>query len=115
LKRIPGLVLVELTDSELCCGSAGVYNLLEPRIAAELGLRKVERIGETGARIVAAGNPGCLMQIARHCRAQALEIEVVHPVSLLARALGHSEGGVAPLPNLPPGQDCAGKAGARTA
>ena len=67
-----------------------MYNLLEPRIAAELGLRKVERIGETGARIVAAGNPGCLMQIARHCRARGLEIEVMHPVSLLARALGEA-------------------------
>ncbi len=88
LKRIPGLTLVELPDSELCCGSAGVYNLLEPEIAAELGRRKVERIRETGARIVAAGNPGCLMQIAQHCRAQGLEIEVTHPVSLLARALG---------------------------
>ncbi len=108
LKRIPGLTLVELTDSELCCGSAGVYNLLEPRIAAELGRRKVERIRETGARVVAAGNPGCLMQIAQHCHAQRLEIEVAHPVSLLARALGHSEGGFAPLPNLPSGQDCAG-------
>lgn len=88
LKRIPGLTLIELPDSELCCGSAGVYNLLEPEIAAALGRRKVERIRDTGARIVAAGNPGCLMQIAQHCRAQGLEIEVTHPVSLLARALG---------------------------
>jgi len=88
LKRIPGLVLVELPDSDLCCGSAGVYNLLEPGIADELGRRKVERIRATGARIVVAGNPGCLMQISRHCRAQGLEIEVAHPVSLLARVLG---------------------------
>ncbi len=88
LKRIPGLTLMELGDSELCCGSAGVYNLLEPEIAAELGRRKVERIRETGARIVATGNPGCLMQIAQHCRAHGLDTEVVHPVSLLARALG---------------------------
>ncbi len=87
LKRVPGLVLVDLPDGELCCGSAGVYNLLEPGIAAELGRRKAERIKETGARIVATGNPGCLMQIARHCRAQGLQVEVTHPVSLLARAL----------------------------
>jgi glycolate oxidase iron-sulfur subunit len=87
LKRIPGLRLVELPDSELCCGSAGVYNLLEPGIADELGRRKAERIRETGARIVAAGNPGCLMQIARHCRDRGLDVEVAHPVSLLARAL----------------------------
>jgi glycolate dehydrogenase iron-sulfur subunit len=96
LRRIPGLTLVELPDSDLCCGSAGVYNLLEPEIAAELGRRKVERIRETGARIVAAGNPGCLMQIARGCRAEGLEIEVVHPVSLLARALDGSAGSGSP-------------------
>ena len=87
LKRIPGLKLVELPDSDLCCGSAGVYNLLQPEIADELGRRKIERIRETGARIVAAGNPGCLMQITRHCGAQGLGVEVTHPVSLLARAL----------------------------
>jgi glycolate oxidase iron-sulfur subunit len=87
LKRIPGLKLVELPDSDLCCGSAGVYNLFEPRIADELGRWKAERIRETGARIVVAGNPGCLMQIARHCRTAGLEVEVTHPVSLLARAL----------------------------
>jgi glycolate oxidase iron-sulfur subunit len=87
LKRIPGLTLVELPDSDLCCGSAGVYNLLQPEMADELGRRKIERIRETGARIVAAGNPGCLMQITRHCRAHGLEVEVTHPVSLLVRAL----------------------------
>jgi glycolate oxidase iron-sulfur subunit len=87
LTRIPGLALVELPESELCCGSAGVYNLLEPAIADELGRRKAERIAETGARIAAAANPGCLMQIARHCRARGVDIEVLHPVSLLARAL----------------------------
>ena len=88
LRRIPGLKLVELRDSELCCGSAGVYNLLEPEIADELGRRKADCVRETGARIVTAGNPGCLMQIARHCRATGLDVEVTHPVSLLARALG---------------------------
>jgi glycolate oxidase iron-sulfur subunit len=87
LMRIPGLTLVELPDSDLCCGSAGVYNLLEPEIAQELARRKVERIRETGARIVATGNPGCMMQIAQQCRAEGLAVEVVHPVTVLARAL----------------------------
>jgi len=87
LRRIPGLSLVELQDSDLCCGSAGVYNVLEPEIADELGRRKAERIAETGARIAVAANPGCLMQIDRHCRARGVDIEVLHPVSLLARAL----------------------------
>ena len=87
LRRIPGLTLVDLADSDLCCGSAGVYNLLEPEVAGELGRRKVERIRESGARVVAAGNPGCLMQIARHSRTLGVDVEVAHPVSLLARAL----------------------------
>jgi glycolate oxidase iron-sulfur subunit len=87
LGRIPGLRLVELADGDLCCGSAGVYNLLEPELAGELGRFKVERIRESQARIVAAGNPGCLMQIARECRRHGVEVEVVHPVELLGRAL----------------------------
>jgi len=87
LRRVPGLTLVELPDGELCCGSAGVYNLLEPELAGELGRLKAARVAETGARIVAAGNPGCLMQIRQHCRAQGLAVDVVHPVTLLARAL----------------------------
>jgi glycolate oxidase iron-sulfur subunit len=87
LRRIPGLTVVDIKDSDLCCGSAGIYNLTEPAMAEQLGRMKVARIRETGARIVAAGNPGCLMQIARHAREMGLELEVVHPVDLLARAL----------------------------
>ena len=87
LRRVPELTLVDLPDSDLCCGSAGVYNLLEPEMAGELGRRKTARIRETGARVVTAGNPGCLMQIRQHCRAAGLDVEVVHPVTLLARAL----------------------------
>jgi glycolate oxidase iron-sulfur subunit len=90
LRKIPGLALVELPGAELCCGSAGVYNLLEPRIAEDLGRRTAERIRQSGARVVASANPGCLMQIRRHCRAEGLDIEVVHPVSLLARAMGET-------------------------
>ena len=87
LGRIPGLTLVELKDSDLCCGSAGVYNLLEPEMAAELGRRKVERIRETGARIVATGNPGCIMQISQQALEAGLVLEVMHPVTLLSHAL----------------------------
>ena len=92
LRRIPGLRLIELRDSDLCCGSAGVYNLIEPEMAGELARRKVERIRETGARVVASGNPGCLMQIAREARAQGLDLDVLHPVELLGRALAATEG-----------------------
>jgi glycolate oxidase iron-sulfur subunit len=87
LRRIPGLTLVDLKDSDLCCGSAGVYNLLEPEMAAELGRRKIERIRETGARVVATGNPGCIMQISQQALEAGLTLEVMHPVTLLSQAL----------------------------
>ncbi len=88
LRRIPGLTLVELPDSDLCCGSAGIYNILQPEMADRLLALKLDRIAATGARVVAAGNPGCLMQIAKGARARRLDLEVVHPVTLLARAVG---------------------------
>jgi glycolate oxidase iron-sulfur subunit len=92
LRRIPGLRLVELVDSDLCCGSAGIYNLIEPELANELLERKLARIRETGARVVAAANPGCLLQIARGCRARGLDVALVHPVELLARAADAHQG-----------------------
>jgi glycolate oxidase iron-sulfur subunit len=87
LARIPGLRLVELGDSELCCGSAGIYNLLEPDMARRLLDAKLTRIAESGARVVAAANPGCLLQIAWGCRERGLDVTIVHPVELLARAV----------------------------
>jgi glycolate oxidase iron-sulfur subunit len=87
LRRIPGVTLVELAESDMCCGSAGVYNLLQPEMADTLLERKVTRILATGASIAASGNPGCLMQIAKGVRARGTSIEVVHPVELLARAI----------------------------
>jgi glycolate oxidase iron-sulfur subunit len=87
LSRIPGLRLVELADSDLCCGSAGIYNLLEPEMADRLLERKVDRIVATGARVVVTGNPGCMLQIAKGVRARGLDLEVLHPVELLARAV----------------------------
>ena len=56
-------------------------------MAGELGRRKAARIRESGARVITAGTPGCLMQIRQHCREAGLDVEVVHPVTLLARAL----------------------------
>jgi glycolate oxidase iron-sulfur subunit len=87
LRRIPGLRLVELADSDLCCGSAGIYNVQQPEMAGELARRKVERIRESGARTVVSGNPGCLLQIAQESRRQGFELEVLHPVELLGRAV----------------------------
>jgi glycolate oxidase iron-sulfur subunit len=92
LQRIPGLKLVELPDADLCCGSAGVYNLLEPALARDLRERKIARIVETGARVVAAANPGCLLQISAGCRDRGLDVTLVHPVELLARAADAYQG-----------------------
>ncbi len=91
LARIPGVVLLELADSDLCCGSAGVYNLLEPAMADRLLELKVQRVAATGARVLATGNPGCLLQIGRGCRERGIAIEVLHPVELLGRALPEKE------------------------
>jgi glycolate oxidase iron-sulfur subunit len=86
LSAIPGIDLVPLAESSWCCGSAGVYNLTHPDAADRLGERKVERIVETGAELVATGNPGCMLQIAAGLRARGSPVRVLHPVSLLRAA-----------------------------
>lgn len=83
LRAIPGLKLVELAEADLCCGSAGVYNLLEPDIAQALLARKLERIAATGAEVVATGNPGCLLQLRMGLSARGLRVRAHHPVELL--------------------------------
>jgi len=87
LERVPGLRLHDLGESELCCGSAGIYNLLEPEMADRLLERKLDRIVETGARTVVTANPGCMLQIAKGARARGLDLEVLHPVEVLARSV----------------------------
>ncbi len=86
LEAIPGLELIPLPESEICCGAAGSYNLVQPDMAARLGERKAANILATGATVVATGNVGCLMQITRHL--QDAGVEVAHPVDLLWRAYG---------------------------
>ncbi|MFQ5681958.1 MAG: (Fe-S)-binding protein [Candidatus Binatia bacterium] len=83
LKAIPGVRFVELKESDFCCGSAGVYNLLHPDLAQQFLDRKIERIKETGAQVVVSGNPGCSLQIEKGLKAQGLKIRVVHPAELL--------------------------------
>lgn len=86
LRSIPGLRLVELEESDTCCGSAGIYNLTQPEMAARLLERKVDFIAKTGASIVATGNPGCLAWIEQGMRARGLEVAVRHPVEILDAA-----------------------------
>jgi glycolate oxidase iron-sulfur subunit len=83
LQAIPGLRFVELKESDFCCGSAGIYNLLHPEPAQQLLDRKIERIKETGAQVVVSGNPGCSLQIEKGLRERGLQIRVMHPVELL--------------------------------
>jgi glycolate oxidase iron-sulfur subunit len=86
LKGIPGIDLAPLTESMWCCGSAGIYNLIQPEMADKLLQRKLDHIAATGATLVATGNPGCLLQIQNGLAARGTKVEVVHPVTLLARA-----------------------------
>ena len=88
LRRVPGLELVEPAEWEICCGSAGVYNLLEPEPAAELGERKARNLLDTGAEAVAAANPGCALQITSHTARLGRALPVYHPLELLARSIG---------------------------
>ncbi len=84
---IPGLSVVEVPDGDLCCGSAGVYNLLQPGPAAELGRRKAAAVHSTGAQAMAAANPGCLVQIGGWLHATGAPLPSLHPVELLDLSL----------------------------
>ncbi|MBU6401150.1 MAG: (Fe-S)-binding protein [Verrucomicrobia bacterium] len=86
LRAIPNLRLVELPESNWCCGSAGIYNLVQPEMANRLLERKLQHIRSTRAPIVATGNPGCLLQLVNGARAAGVPLRVVHPVTLLAEA-----------------------------
>ena len=84
LDAIPGLSRVELREASWCCGSAGVYNITHPERAHEILGRKLDNIAASGADTVAVGNPGCLLQLMAGVRARGLDVDVVHPVDLLA-------------------------------
>jgi glycolate oxidase iron-sulfur subunit len=83
LSAIPGLELVPLTDSDQCCGSAGIYNLIEPELSNRVLTPKLTNIGATGAELVVTGNPGCLMQIGAGLMRAGSKATTVHPVELL--------------------------------
>ncbi|MCC6192312.1 MAG: 4Fe-4S dicluster domain-containing protein [Anaerolineales bacterium] len=87
LGRIPNLTLIEVPDGDLCCGSAGTYNLEQPEIAARLGRRKAQNLLGTGAEAVAAGNIGCLVQIDTHLRRLGRPLPLYHTVQVLAQSL----------------------------
>ncbi|MCW5889438.1 MAG: (Fe-S)-binding protein [bacterium] len=88
LRTIDGVALVDLPESELCCGSAGTYNLTEPAMARRLLERKLGCVRASGADVVAAANPGCLLQMRAGAIAAGMPVRVEHPIDLLAAAHG---------------------------
>ncbi len=88
LRSIPRLEIVEVgAEREVCCGSAGIYNLVQPEAAAALGARKARHLIETGAQAIAAGNPGCAAQLDLHLRELGCPLPIHHTVELLSRSI----------------------------
>lgn len=88
LAAVPGVTLVDLPESDWCCGSAGTYNLTEPAMAARLLARKLDAVAQSGAETVVAANPGCLLQIRAGALGRRLAVAVEHPLDVLAAAHG---------------------------
>jgi glycolate oxidase iron-sulfur subunit len=87
LATIPGLVVSEIAEGDQCCGSAGIYNLIEPASANEIGKRKVENIIRTGASLLVSANPGCTLHIQRLLRERNVALRALHPIEVLDRSL----------------------------
>ena len=88
LRAIPDLELVEVgAERDVCCGSAGIYNLVQPEAAAALGARKARNLIDTGAQAIAAGNPGCAAQLDLHLRELGCPLPIYHPVELVSRSI----------------------------
>ena len=83
LGGVPGLELRELDEAEICCGSAGVYNLMEPRPAAELGERKARNLLATGADLLATANPGCMLQLRASLARLGERLPMAHVMEVL--------------------------------
>jgi glycolate oxidase iron-sulfur subunit len=83
LGGIPELVVAEPAEQELCCGSAGIYNLVQPEAARELGERKARNVLATEADVYASANPGCLIQVSAALRRAGRPLPAVHPIELV--------------------------------
>jgi glycolate oxidase iron-sulfur subunit len=99
LRTIPGLELVEIPEGDQCCGSAGIYNLVQPESAEEIGRRKADAIASTGATIVASANPGCTLHVGRILAERGVRIEAAHPMELVDRAIAAAGRLPAPPPD----------------
>jgi len=87
LAGIPGLELLEIPEGDQCCGSAGIYNLVEPESAAPIGDRKVDNVLTLGADLLASANPGCTLQIAKILRQRGKSLPAAHPIEILDASL----------------------------
>jgi glycolate oxidase iron-sulfur subunit len=87
LGAIPGLTLTEPMEQAICCGSAGIYNLVQPDAARELGERKAANVAATGADAYASANPGCLVQVSTYLRKSGAARPALHPVEILDASL----------------------------
>jgi len=87
LKTIPKLEVVEIADPAICCGSAGIYNLVQPDTAAQLGDMKVKNCLSTGADLVVSANPGCLVQISSALKRAGKQVPVLHMIELMDAAI----------------------------
>jgi glycolate oxidase iron-sulfur subunit len=87
LQEIPGLTIVPLAESDICCGSAGIFNLVEPGHAAALGRRKAGHVTDAAPDAVATSNPGCILQLRAALRSAGQNIPVYHIVEILDASL----------------------------
>jgi glycolate oxidase iron-sulfur subunit len=87
LKAIPGIEFVEIEGADQCCGSAGIYNITQNQLSMEILDRKMEKIQRANVEVLVTGNPGCIFQFRYGAQRSGLNLEVVHPVELLARSL----------------------------
>ncbi|BCB28622.1 glycolate oxidase iron-sulfur subunit [Sulfurimicrobium lacus] len=89
LRRIPAATVAALAGNDQCCGAAGIYALTQPEMAAQLLRDKIDAIKASGAHIIATSNPGCAMHLADGLKAEGWSLEVLHPVTLVARQMGY--------------------------
>jgi glycolate oxidase iron-sulfur subunit len=94
LRAIPGVTLVDVPDGEQCCGSAGIYNLVQPQSAEQVGQRKVDNVLTTRADLLASANPGCTLQIQKILRERGVHLPAAHPVEILDASISGT-----PLPS----------------
>jgi glycolate oxidase iron-sulfur subunit len=87
LRTIPGLELIELPEAAVCCGSAGIYNLLQPETGRQLGARKAAKIMATPAQLVVTGNPGCQLQLNSLLNEERHPLPVMHYIQLLEASI----------------------------